>query len=77
MLDIRQMHPENLHFRNACGGGSCGWHGRRNVLLSVARNAARDMLKFSNEYGLTPFARTRVASGISGALSSKFDGLLA
>jgi phage terminase small subunit len=48
-----------------------------NVLLSVARNAARDMMKFGEPYGVTPLTRTRVASSISGAPSSKFDGLLA
>jgi P27 family predicted phage terminase small subunit len=46
-------------------------------LLQVAEHAARDMLKFAAEFGLTPAARARVAGGVVGrAMPSKFDGLL-
>jgi P27 family predicted phage terminase small subunit len=40
---------------------------RRNPLLKIAADAAEDMLRFAGEFGLTPVARTRLASGSSSA----------
>jgi P27 family predicted phage terminase small subunit len=34
-----------------------------NPLLSIARKAAADMVKFAGEFGLTPIARSRLAAG--------------
>jgi P27 family predicted phage terminase small subunit len=50
-----------------------------NPLLSIARKAAHDMVRFGNEFGLTPAARSRITGGINGdeTTGSKFDGLLA
>jgi hypothetical protein len=36
-------------------------------LLKIAADAAEDMLRFAGEFGLTPVARTRLASGGSSA----------
>jgi P27 family predicted phage terminase small subunit len=51
---------------------------RRNPLVKIAADAAADMLRFAGEFGLTPVARSRLASGISGQPpgGGKFDGLL-
>jgi P27 family predicted phage terminase small subunit len=50
---------------------------RRNPLVKIAADAANDMLRFAGEFGVTPAARTRLASGVYGQSSSgKFDGLL-
>ena len=59
--------------RNAAGGYS------ENPLLYTQRKAASDMMRFANEFGLTPGARARIAGGIGGdeTAASKFDGLLA
>jgi P27 family predicted phage terminase small subunit len=35
---------------------------RRNPLVKIAADAAEDMLRFAGEFGLTPIARTRLAS---------------
>jgi P27 family predicted phage terminase small subunit len=49
-----------------------------NPLVSIARKAAGDMLRYASEFGLTPCARTRISQGPNGdAQKSKFDGLLA
>jgi P27 family predicted phage terminase small subunit len=52
---------------------------RRNPLVKIASDAAEDMLRFANEFGLTPVARARLAAGGYAQPSppSKFDGLLA
>jgi P27 family predicted phage terminase small subunit len=50
----------------------------RNPLVQIAANAAADMVRYAGEFGLTPVARARVASG--GGYEpppGKFDGLLA
>jgi P27 family predicted phage terminase small subunit len=39
---------------------------RPNPLVSIARNAAADMLRFAGEFGLTPVARSRLAAGLCG-----------
>jgi P27 family predicted phage terminase small subunit len=47
-------------------------------LVGVARNAAADMLRFAGEFGMTPAARTRLATSLGGPSGGgKFDGLLA
>ena len=35
---------------------------RRNPLVKIAADAAEDMLRFAGELGLTPIARTRLAT---------------
>jgi hypothetical protein len=48
-----------------------------NPLVKIAADAAEDMLRFAGEFGLTPVARTRLASaGYGPSTPSKFDGLL-
>ena len=48
-----------------------------NPLVNIARKHAGDMVRFAAEFGLTPVARTRLASGDYGpSPPSKFDGLL-
>jgi P27 family predicted phage terminase small subunit len=44
-------------------------------LLRIAANAARDMVKFASEFGMTPAARSRVAA-VSGGPQGKFGGLI-
>jgi P27 family predicted phage terminase small subunit len=50
-----------------------------NPLITIARRAAQDMVKFGAEFGLSPASRARITSGINGdeQAGSKFDGLLA
>jgi P27 family predicted phage terminase small subunit len=49
----------------------------RNPLLAIAANAASDMVRYASEFGLTPLARGRIASGgYEPPGSGKFDGLL-
>ena len=49
-----------------------------NPLVGVSRRAANDMVRYANEFGLTPAARTRLAAGPNGEQQqSKFAGLLA
>lgn len=50
-----------------------------NPLIAIARRASQDMIRFANEFGLTPAARSRISSGVNGDqdTGSKFDGLLA
>jgi P27 family predicted phage terminase small subunit len=59
--------------RNMSGGFT------ENPLLYTARKAASDMMRYANEFGLTPAARSRIAGGAGGDenTASKFDGLLA
>jgi P27 family predicted phage terminase small subunit len=50
---------------------------RRNPMVKIANDAARDMLTFASEFGLTPVARSRLAAGVGGQPGpSKFDGLI-
>jgi phage terminase small subunit len=44
--------------------------------VKIAANAAKDMLRFAGEFGLTPVARARIALGVYAQPTSKFDGLL-
>lgn len=49
-----------------------------NPLVTAARRAAVEMLRFASEFGMTPVARARIASGIVGENKvSKFGDLLA
>jgi P27 family predicted phage terminase small subunit len=52
---------------------------RANPLLEVSRLAARDMVRFADEFGFSPAARSRISAGISlvPPPKSKFSGLLA
>jgi P27 family predicted phage terminase small subunit len=49
-----------------------------NPLIDVSRMAARDMVRFADEFGFSPAARSRISAGISlvPAPPSKFDGLI-
>jgi P27 family predicted phage terminase small subunit len=50
---------------------------QRNPLVAIAASAASDMVRYASEFGLTPLARGRIASGGSyEPPPSKFDGLL-
>jgi P27 family predicted phage terminase small subunit len=46
-----------------------------NPLLKIATQAARDTIRFGNEFGLSPASRSRVAMRAASA-PSKFEGLL-
>jgi P27 family predicted phage terminase small subunit len=48
-----------------------------NPLLKIATQAARDLIRFGAEFGLTPSARARVAAGRVLPEDSKFGDLLA
>jgi P27 family predicted phage terminase small subunit len=45
-------------------------------VVRIARQAAREMLRFAEEFGMTPSARARIAAGVPAAFASEFDGLL-
>jgi P27 family predicted phage terminase small subunit len=48
-----------------------------NPLVSIARKHAGDVIRYASEFGLTPVARARLASGGYGPpVPGKFDGLL-
>jgi phage terminase small subunit len=51
-------------------------HKVANPLLKIAAQAARDLIRFGTEFGLTLSARARVAAGIT-QVPSKFGDLLA
>jgi len=49
----------------------------QNPLVGVANQAARDMVRYAVEFGLTPSARARLAThGYSSPPKSKFGGLI-
>jgi P27 family predicted phage terminase small subunit len=53
-------------------------HDVANPLLKIAAQAARDLIKFGGEFGLSPSSRARVAAGMAPPSStSKFGDLLA
>ena len=39
---------------------------RRNPLVTIASDAAEDMLRFASEFGFTPVARSPLAAGVYG-----------
>jgi P27 family predicted phage terminase small subunit len=48
-----------------------------NPLVRVASVAAKDMVHFAGEFGLSPLARARIAAGVyENPPRSKFDGLI-
>jgi P27 family predicted phage terminase small subunit len=49
-----------------------------NPLIEISRMAARDMVRFADEFGFSPAARSRISAGISLVPEppSKFDGLI-
>jgi P27 family predicted phage terminase small subunit len=51
----------------------------QNPIVKVAERAARDVIRYAGEFGLTPAARARLAAGSrsSNNKQSKFAGLLA
>jgi P27 family predicted phage terminase small subunit len=57
---------------------SADGNARQNPLIRLSRNAASDMLRFASEFGLTPAARTHIATGIAAGIydGGEFDGLL-
>jgi P27 family predicted phage terminase small subunit len=49
----------------------------QNPLVKIAAHAARDMIRFGGEFGMTPVARARIAAGVyAQSDAGKFDGLL-
>lgn len=49
----------------------------QNPLVSIERKAARDMVRYAGEFGMTPAARARIAAGPNPpAGGGKFDGLI-
>jgi P27 family predicted phage terminase small subunit len=58
-----------------------GKHGTavENPLVYTSRRAAQEMLRFAQEFGFTPAARSRIQAGVSGGQApvSKFGDLLA
>ncbi|MBR0879125.1 phage terminase small subunit P27 family [Bradyrhizobium liaoningense] len=49
----------------------------QNPLVYVARKAAQDMVRYASEFGLTPAARSRIATGLGETAGGKFADLLA
>ena len=49
----------------------------QNPICRIAREAARDVVKYAQEFGMTPSARARVAAGMPPGSVSKFGDLLA
>src|SRR5262252_726262 len=50
----------------------------QNPMLMIARTAAREMVRYASEFGLTPAARARIAAGfLAEKTPGKFDGFLA
>jgi P27 family predicted phage terminase small subunit len=48
-----------------------------NPLIKLAAHAANDMVRYATEFGLTPSARARIATGpIASTKANKFTGLL-
>jgi P27 family predicted phage terminase small subunit len=48
-----------------------------NPLVSIARKAALDMVRFAGEFGFTPSSRCRIDAGPNGNGAGKFDRFLA
>jgi P27 family predicted phage terminase small subunit len=57
-----------------CADGNAG----ANPLVRIAAHAARDMVSFAGEFGMSPLARARIGAGASyePPPGGKFDGLL-
>jgi P27 family predicted phage terminase small subunit len=61
-----------------CDGGLLITTQDGNPLVKISADAAADMERFANEFGLTAVARSRLAGGVYGQPPpNKFDGLLA
>jgi P27 family predicted phage terminase small subunit len=78
----RQAEDELAKMVNSPTGGILikGSHGGpiHNPLMRAAARAAKDMVEYASEFGLSPLARARIAAGVYDAgKESKFDGLLA
>jgi P27 family predicted phage terminase small subunit len=48
----------------------------QNPLVGTSNTAARDMVRYASEFGLTPASRARIALGTVAPQKSKFDGLI-
>ena len=48
----------------------------QNPLVGIANKAARDMVRYASEFGLTPSARARLALAPQSPKPSRFDGLV-
>jgi P27 family predicted phage terminase small subunit len=48
----------------------------QNPLVGTANTAARDIVRFAEQFGMTPAARTRIGAEASMAPASKWDGLV-
>ena len=46
--------------------------------MKIAADAASDMMRYAAEFGMTPVARSRIATGVGGQPpgDGKFEGLL-
>jgi P27 family predicted phage terminase small subunit len=49
---------------------------RPKALVRIAAQAARDMVRYAQQFGMTPAARARIAAGVWRAPPSKFGVLL-
>jgi phage terminase small subunit len=50
---------------------------RLNPMVSIARKAAADMVRYAGEFGLSPAARARISAGVGHEPPpGKFNGLL-
>lgn len=48
----------------------------QNPLYLTVRQSANDMVRYANEFGFTPAARSRISTVEAGRTKGKFDGLL-
>jgi P27 family predicted phage terminase small subunit len=50
---------------------------KRNPLIRIANDSARDMRRYAGEFGVMPAARACISAGVNPKPPGKFDGLLA